>query len=235
MTSFKGFPPGKIRFTPIPAPFFTELLPAIDDLGELKVTLYALWQLDRMEGSFRYLCSADFSEDTEFMQGLGADRDSAQTVLDNALERAVARGTLLAVTLDLDERAQSFYFLNTARGQAAVKAIVDGKWQPSGDARYPIALGLEPPNIFRLFEENIGPITPLIADTLRDAEETYPLAWIEEAIQAAVEQNARSWKYIEAILERRQKEGRHGRQVQGDTQEDRRRYIEGKYSDFIEH
>jgi DnaD/phage-associated family protein len=147
----------------------------------------------------------------------------------------VARGTFLSVTLDLDEREQSFYFLNTARGQAAVKAIADGKWQPSGDARYPIALGLEPPNIFRIYEENIGAITPMIADTLRDAEETYPARWIEEAIQIAVENNVRSWKYVEAILERWQKGNRDGRQIQGDTQEDRRRYIEGKYSDFIEH
>ena len=28
--------------------------------------------------------------------------------------------------------------------------------------------------IFRLYEENIGPLTPLIAETLGEAEDTYP-------------------------------------------------------------
>ena len=54
MPRFAGFPSGKVRTTPIPAPFFTELLPQIDHLGELKVTLYALWFLDRQEGQIRF-------------------------------------------------------------------------------------------------------------------------------------------------------------------------------------
>ena len=210
MTAFKGFPPGKVRFTPLPAPFFTELLPAIDDLGELKVTLYAFWYLDHMEGNFRYIPRDDFSADQVFMCGLSEDSAQAEIILDEGLVQAVERGTLLDVVLDLDGRAQSFYFLNTARGQAAVKAIKSDEWIPSGDAHYPIALGPEPPNIFRLYEENIGAITPLIADVLRDAEESYPPEWVEEAVQIAVENNVRSWKYVEAILERWQKEGRYG-------------------------
>ena len=144
------------------------------------------------------------------MCGLSEDSAQAEIILDEGLVQAVERGTLLDVVLDLDGRAQSFYFLNTARGQAAVKAIKSDEWIPSGDAHYPIALGPEPPNIFRLYEENIGAITPLIADVLRDAEESYPPEWVEEAVQIAVENNVRSWKYVEAILERWQKEGRYG-------------------------
>jgi len=36
----------------------------------------------------------------------------------------------------------------------------------------------ERPNIFKLYEENIGPLTPLIADALKDAEKTYPPEWV---------------------------------------------------------
>src|SRR3990170_1331377 len=70
MEAFSGFPGGKVRFSRIPSPFFKELLPLIDNLNELKVTLYALWKLDRMEGEHRYLQLEDFSEDTLFVEGM---------------------------------------------------------------------------------------------------------------------------------------------------------------------
>lgn len=62
--------------------------------------------------------------------------------------------------------------------------------------------------LFRLYEANIGPITPLIADTLQDAEATYPAAWIKDAITLAVTNNKRNWKYCEAILKRWQTDGK---------------------------
>jgi DNA replication protein DnaD len=46
--------------------------------------------------------------------------------------------------------------------------------------------------------------------------------------------NARNWKYIEAIL-RSWKEKGHDEKDRRDSQEDRRKYIEGEYADFIEH
>jgi len=56
------------------------------------------------------------------------------------------------------------------------------------------------PNIFILYEQNIGLLTPPIADELRQAEQTYPAGWIEEAFREAVSLNKRSWRYIRAIL-----------------------------------
>jgi DNA replication protein len=87
--------------------------------------------------------------------------------------------------------------------------------------------------VFSLYEQNIGMLTPMMAEILRDAEKTYPAGWIEEAMRIAVEHNARSWKYVAAVLERWKKEGRGGKQ--GSPEEERRRYIEGEYADFIEH
>ncbi|MCH7480290.1 MAG: DnaD domain protein [Chloroflexi bacterium] len=232
MASFTGFPSGKVRFTSIPAPFFTELLPNIDHLGELKVTLYTFWRLDRMEGSFRYLQESDFSDDKTFMDGLGKD---SQKALGDALKRCVARGTLLALEVELDDDLREFYFLNTPRGQAAVKAIEAGEWKPSGDPQLPLQLSEERPNIFRLYEENIGALTPIIADRLREAEENYPAQWLDDAVSIAVENNVRRWRYIEAILHSWQEEGRNERTHQGDSEKDRRKYIEGEFAEFIEH
>ena len=88
-------------------------------------------------------------------------------------------------------------------------------------------------NIFRLYEENIGPLTPLIADALKDAEETYSPEWIAEAIDLAVRNNKRSWRYCEAILKRWKEEGRGEKQDRRDSEKDRDKYTKGEYADYI--
>ncbi len=226
--TFSGFPAGKVHLTRIPGPFFSELLPQIDDLDELKVVLYAIWQLDRMEGEQRYLQPEDFSQDEVFMGGLAG-------ALDAALQRAVKRGALLEAQLELEGQPRSFFFLNSARGREALQALNDGAWKPSGDLRFPIELSQERGNLFTLYEKHIGPITPMLAEALKDAETTYPYEWLQDAMRIAVENNARAWSYVEAILRRWQEGGRDERRTQGDSEKDRRKYVEGEYSDYIEH
>lgn len=230
MPAFMGFPSGKVHMTPVPAPFFSELLPEIDHLGEMKVTLYAFWFLDRLEAPVRYLTYEDFAGEELLVQGLGADG------LPGALERAVQRGTLLRVNLhgESGDPEDTLFFLNTPRGRAAVQSIENGQWRPELQDHPPVSLDVERPNIYRLYEENIGPLTPMIADMLREAEGTYRTDWIEEAIRIAVQNNVRRWKYVEAILRSWQEEGRDGANRR-DSEKDRRKYIEGEYADFIEH
>lgn len=232
MASFTGFPSGKVHLTPIPAQFFGDLLPEIDDLGEMKVTLYAFWFIDHLEAPVRYMTYADFSSDERLVKGLGGE------TLQDALERATQRGTLLKVQVkqpggSADGEAVLF-FLNTPRGRAAVQAIQNGEWQPNLQEHPPVSLEIERPNVYRLYEENIGPLTPLVADMLREAERTYRAEWIEEAIRIAVQNNVRRWKYVEAVLRGWQEEGRDGTNRR-DSEKDRRRYFEGEYADYIEH
>jgi DnaD/phage-associated family protein len=229
MSPFDGFPEGKVRLTPIPALFFTDLLPQIDQLNELKVVLYAFWRLDRLEGMFRYLRRSDFAGDAQFMGGLEGGVE-VERALDEALAGAVRRGVLLKAILAL-ETEETLYFLNTPKGRAAVRAIEQGRWRPSGEPQMPVELALEPPNIYRLYEQNIGPLTPLIAESLREAEAEYPESWVNDAFRIAVENNKRSWRYIEAILRRWQEKGRDEQKGRGpsdrrDTEKDRRRYAQ---------
>ena len=234
MPGFKGFSKGKVHLTPVPDSFFNELLPDIDHLGELKVSLYIFWRLNRMEGTFRSLRRSDLAGDQRFMQGLGKTIQEAEATLDDALRRAVGRGTLLEVSLVLKDQPEQLYFLNSPKGKAALEAIRLGKWRPALGEQVPIELSPERPNIFRLYEDHIGPLTPMLAETLTEARELYPEEWVEDAFRIAVEYNKRSWRYIEAIL-RRWQEGGRDEQNRGDYQKDRRRYIEGDYADFIEH
>ena len=235
MNSFAGFPEGKVHFTSIPDIFFRSLLPLIDHLGELKTTLYAFWFLDHMEGVFRYMRRQDFLEDQDFMLSLAEDPQQARINLEEALAHCLQRNTFVKATLELETGAEDFYFLNTPKGRAAVQAIEQGEWRHSGDPASPLELLAEAPNIYDLYEENIGPLTPMIAETLRDAEETYPYKWIEDAVRIAVENNVRRWRYVDAILKRWQEGGRDERKDRRDTEKDRRRYVEGEFSDFIEH
>jgi DnaD/phage-associated family protein len=57
-------------------------------------------------------------------------------------------------------------------------------------------------SLFSVYENNIGPITTMVADALKDAEKTYPVQWISDAIRLSVENNKRSWRYCETILKR---------------------------------
>lgn len=226
---FQGFPAGKVRMVSIPEPFFTELLPQVDHLGELQVILYALWYVSRMEAPIRFISYQDFARDEVLMRALG---DPHQ--LEDALERAVQRRVFLRVLPEGKSLKEALYFLNTPRGRAAIEAIQRGEWHPESEPYPTVTLVVERPNIYRLYEDNIGPLTPLIADLLEEAEKTYPQTWIEEAFQIAVERNVRNWKYIQAILKSWQEEGRDGENRRS-SEENRRRYVEGKYADFIEH
>ena len=236
MKSFSGFPAGKLRFTSVPNLFFSELLPAIDDLAELKVTLHIFWLLSRKKGVPRYVSLKELSGDGVLLEGLKASGQEPGESLQEGLERAMARGTLLHVAVEQDGNRDELYFMNTDQGRRDVERIRQGQLELGVAVLPPESpLEVERPNIFVLYEQNIGLLQPLIAEQLKDAEQTFPGEWIEEAFQIAVEQNKRNWAYVRAVLERWATEGKDDGKGKGDTRNDRRRYIEGKYADYNEH
>jgi DNA replication protein len=230
MKGFSGFPQ-RGHLVKMPSLFFSQLLPQIDSLAELKVTLYCFWRLQHKEGQVVFVREREIIADHAFMNGLASRQDDQIAALRDGLERAVARGTLLHVRFERNGEEDDLYFVNTPRGQAAVEGIRQGRWEPESVSSSLLRVSVERPNIFILYEQNIGPLTPLIAERLRDLELTYPFAWIEEAIKIAVLSNKRRLSYVEGILRRWQSEGRD---VQDDQPYDWRRFISGKYGDEIE-
>lgn len=234
LSSFSGFPSGRVRLTPVPAPFFTDLLPEVDDLNELKVILYAIWYLDRMDGSIRFLRRSDLRSDRRLAAGLAQRPEDVDRALDDALERACIRRVLIKATPPGQPNPESLYFLNSPRGRAAANALEKGAWRAEEGDHPEITLEVERPNVFLLYEQNIGPLTPMIAETLRDAEQVYPQHWIEEAIRIAVQKNARNWRYVEAILRSWKERGRD-EEDRRDSESSHRRYLEDEYADYTEH
>ena len=218
MSKFHGFTDSE-TFTQLPDAFFHQLLKDIDDAAELKVNLYFLWRVEHIEGPFRALCETDFEP-----KDIGLTADEIRL----GLEKAVKRGSLLKSKHEADV----FYFLNSPRGRAAAEAFAKGQWRKS--AGILSAPPVERPNVFKLYEENIGPLTPLIADALKDAEELYQAGWIMDAIELAVKNNKRNWKYCEAILKRWKEEGRHGQKNQRDAVKSSERYTQSEFAEYLD-
>jgi DNA replication protein len=173
--------------------------------------------VEHMERSFRALREADFNEKE---LGLSADE------ICSGIEKAVKHGSILKVMRE----TEAYFLLNSPRGRAVVQSIESGKWGPEGVSSN---VPFERPNIFRLYEENIGPLTPLIADALKEAEGLYREEWFEEAFTIAVKNNKRNWRYVEAILKRWKEEGKNGKKDQQNSERGSEKYTDSQFSEFL--
>lgn len=206
---FEGFP-RKVHFIPVPSPVFGPLLEEIDDFAELKCTLRIIWLLNQKKGYPRYVTLGELLADQTLAKSLAINGATNQEQVKIAVERAVERGTLIAGMTERHGEQQRLYMLNTESDRNALARLVD---EPALVATAPNSEpwdgAVERPNIFSQYEDNIGILTPMISEELREAEELYPTAWIEDAFREAVSQNKRSWRYIARILERWEREGRN--------------------------
>ncbi len=209
MKQFSGFP-ARMQFTPIPNVFFSRLLPQISDIAELKTTLHIFWSLYHKRSYPRFVTYRELLGNTSLMSSLTEGAKSPDEVLRNALEMAIKRGTVIHVVVDRDGAPEDIYFLNTESDSQIVAKIRNGEFRlpglKAGGQAY--IETEEQPDIFTLYEQNIGMLTPMIAEELLEAEKHYPKAWIKDAIKEAVSLNKRSWRYIARILERWSSEGR---------------------------
>jgi len=236
---FAGFPAGALA-TAIPSLFFTAVLPRISDPAELVVSLYLFFADRRKKGQPRFLTYAELAADDILAAALDSLGEGA---LRRGLSAAVERGTLLRLDVEHgssaggnEGQAQELYFLNTAAGRraaAATKADLEGLGRllpPPPEPHEPKS------NIFEIYEQNIGPLTPLVAEYLKDAEKEYPADWFQPAFQRAVEQNKRSWSYIAAILRRWEAEGPDYEEAGRDLERPgRKRPLSGRYRPLVRH
>ncbi len=205
---FSGFPP-KVHYTPVPNPLFGQLLEEIDDLAELKCTLRVIWLVNQKKGLPRLVTLTELQEDRVLARALTSQGTNVQEAIVNALKKAVKRGTLIQAMATLDGEERPVYLLNTEPERRSIEGedrlILQKEPLPQPE---PWQVTEERPNIFSLYESNIGILAPLIAEELKEAETLYPQEWIEDAFKEAVRRNKRSWRYISRILERWDQEGR---------------------------
>ena len=234
MRHFSGFP-AKMDFTSIPNIFFSSLLPQINDIHELKVILHILAVLYRKRGHPRFVAEGELLGDVNLMSSLKELTESPDEALKKALKSVTERGVILHVSMNKAGVSENVYFLNTEDNRQIVEKIHRGEYELSGfkAGEQSYTETEELPDIFALYEQNIGMLTPMIAEELRDAEKVYPESWIRDAIKEATNQNKRKWSYISAILGRWLTEGRSDGSYQRDSKKDPDKYVKGKYGHMV--
>ncbi len=237
MKQFSGFP-ARMQFTPVPNVFFSNLLPQIGDIAELKATLHIFRSLYGKRGYPRFTTFRELAGNASVVSSLREEEKSPDEALRNALAMAVERGTILHIVLEGDATTEDVYFLNTESDRQVVAKIQSGELvlpgMKTGGQIHPEVESEPSPDIFTLYEQNIGMLTPMIADELREAEKLYPEGWIKDAIKEAVDQNIRKKSYIFAILERWSTEGKSdGAYRRGFKKTDPDKYIKGKYGHMV--
>jgi len=197
----------------IPRAFFADLLPQITDISELHVSLSFFRLLDDENTVDAPISEQRILRDQllrEALKVVGSPNEPTRRI-ETGLDLAIGRGTICRFAAEKGSNRQTWYYLNTPANQALIAAMSRGAIAPplalwNGDE--PPTVSPERPNVFRLYEQNIGLLTPLIADHLVSALESYPQIWIEDAINEAVSYNRRSWRYIQRILEQWSTQGR---------------------------
>jgi len=209
----------KASFVSFPDSFFIQTVPKIQELTELKVVLYTAYLIVRKQDP-----STRGSESSVTYKQLKAEAcrllpELDEEALRQALDSAVEHGALSRSTLDVNGVLEDVY------------SLTDDSLQPP--TRLP-SLGGQAINIFALYEQNIGIITPMIVEELKEAEKLYPPQWIEEAFKEAVALNKRSWRYIARILERWASEGKDSGEYRRHTKAyGPDKYVKGKYGHFV--
>ncbi len=234
---FSGFPEGAV-VTPIPNLFFTAVMPHIKDIIALKTVLHIFWLLSRRRGYPRFVTFTELSIDPDLIKAIAEEgTKSTDAVLKRALALAVQSGAILHFSFDKDGTTVDTYFMNTEAEKKTIDRIRQGELVLPGllPQRQNVPETRQLSDIYSLYEQNIGMLTPMIAEELQGAEDLYPADWIESAFREAVSQNKRNWKYIARILERWTSEGRNdgkpGRNFKKESGSIR--YVRGKYGHMV--
>jgi DnaD/phage-associated family protein len=197
----------------VPVSFLADIVPAISSIEEMQVSL-SVFRLLHIAGGFNEpMAEKTILRDRTLRSALrvqGSPR-SPESRIGKGLELALARGTLVRLVSSESRNRAIFYYVNTPENRSSIRLMEAGQLAAPRSLwpdEHPPSIAIDRPNAFRLYEQNIGPLTPLIADQIARAIEEYPDDWIEDALGEAVSYNRRSWRYVTRILENWQAQGR---------------------------
>jgi DNA replication protein len=202
----------------IPHEFLHDVVVDITSPEEMQVTLAVFRLASELEGEETPLAERAILRDGPLRQAMkksGISNDPDERIL-TGLDLAVGRGTLLRFVATRGRKESFWYYLNTPVNRHTIAAMERGALSPPAiiwEGKSEPKVTADQPNAFRLYEQNIGPLTPLIADQITQAIRDYPGDWIEDAIGEAVSYNRRSWRYIVRILENWKATGRRDEDV----------------------
>ena len=202
---------------------------------DLKCMLVVFQMIKEKKGNVRGVAISELATNRAMLDCVKDSEGSINEALLRFLGAAVRRQLLIGVEVLSGEKKDTRVFLNTPAGKEMASRVLDeGQNTTASNHLAPARNLVRQEDIFTLYEENIGLITPLIAELLVDAINEFPEDWIREAIAEAVSENKRNWRYIEAILKRWGREGKaNGKHRQGTSKEGPERFIGETYGHLI--
>lgn len=227
MSDFTGFP-GIGKATAIPNLFFSAVLPRLETPGSLLAFLWVSRLAQQQRGEQRCVTADEIWGQPAARKSLEAMAGGREG-LEAGLAACLRMRALLALRVRGAGVDEALYFPNDPTSRRTIARARAGEISLRPETA---VLPLEPeeqrPGIFRLYEEHIGTITPMVGDRLVEAEDLYPAEWLADAFREAAELNVRNWRYIEKILRNWAEEGRPNETPGRDSLEDRkRRYLGG--------
>ena len=86
--------------------------------------------------------------------------------------------------------------------------LTESESESEADSKTESEVVVQRPNIYSIYEQEIGALTPFLAEELGDIEKEYPDGWFEIAVREAKKSSGRvTLKYVMAILKRMKSDG----------------------------
>ena len=200
------------KMIPVPAQLFTEILPRLHNESQLRATLYTWYAIASKGSGQRYVYLSQLLTDPVLLSWF--THLGGKNGIRHGLDLSCKEGVFLQLRIDEDDK------ILAPNDESGARLITDLKADLKSEsvAHHNQSRGSNPEtdyektvvsNVIEKYENEIGMLTPVIADMIAIAEQTYPTTWILEALDIAAQSNARSWKYVTAILARWKNEGKN--------------------------
>ena len=192
------FPKG-VHFTPVPSPLLGPMLKHISSYDEL-VCILRFLNLIHLQKKHPKWIEQNLLLSDEVLQSI----IGSTSVILCSLDKCIKNGIILRTSLKTHGNTKVL-MLNTFNAKSNIDRIIHDGTETKLEV---IESENQTENIFSLYENNIGVLNPLITEELKYAQDRYSDEWIKDAFREAVVNNARSWRYIQSILENWDTKGR---------------------------
>lgn len=192
----KLFPlPDDYGITSVPNAVMESILDADAAVGQIAFALRTLWWLERSTTYPKSVQVSDLRSDRTLIACVGSEFDSA-------LAATCKRGIFLRA----GDVGNESLMLHTVAAVRQEEAIDDGGDDSANGWDTPAKIP-GPPDAYRAYERNIGSLTPMIRESIGQSLQDFTDAQITQAIRVAVENDARSWAFVKAVLSKWNREG----------------------------
>ena len=196
------------KMIPFPVQLFTEILPRLHNESQLRATLYTWYAIMSKGSGQRYVYLSQLLTDPVLLSWF--THLGGKNGIQRGLDQSCREGIFLQLQIGEDDK------ILAPNDESGARLITDMKSESvahhnqsrdsSPETNYERTVVS---NVVEKYENEIGMLTPVIADMIAIAEQMYPTTWILEALDIAAQSNARSWKYVAAILARWKNEGKN--------------------------